>query len=137
MATTTNEVVDKGRKITFEGKEVANFLVKLGINVYQGDTLITEPMYVEPEKAFLSDYFFYIYENEILEKEHIFKDKIIGCFDKEMYTEENLNALNEKELRNRVTKDEEYCMFYMDIWKFLEDTTFGGNDDYLYRLIPW
>lgn len=133
----TNENNNKGIKITFEGKEVANFFIKLGINVYQGDTLITEPIYIDPEKELLSSNYLYVYENDILDKAYIFKDKIIALFDKEMYTEENLNALTEKELRNRATKDEEYCIFYMDIWKFLDETSFGYNDDYLYRLIPW
>lgn len=120
------------RKVTFEGKEAAIFFIKLGINVYKGDILLTNQDVNDSDSSF-----FYVYENNILDKKSIFKDKIIACFDKEMYTEENLNNMTEKELYDRATKDEEFCMFYTDVWNFLNDLNLSYNDDCLYRLISW
>lgn len=78
---------------------------------------------------------FFIQYTEI--DKSICKGKIIGLFDTEMYTKENIDSFSNDKALHIVWSDEEFCRFYSDIDSFLLDyqDNLIENNMYVFRLI--
>lgn len=78
---------------------------------------------------------FFIQYSEI--DKSIFNGKIIGMFDTEMYTQENIDSFSNHKALNVVYTDEEFATFYSDIDSFLLDyqDTILDVENYVYKLI--
>ena len=83
--------------------------------------------------SFEGDYFFII--SSEFNRSDFATNYIIGLFDKEMYTQENLNQFDNTFLFNKLLTDVEFCANYDNLISFLIDYSEKPNDfeNYLFK----